>query len=272
MNYRIIKQFVVFAFALFIFDSTYGESKFNSCSQGGAKEAYTDPLTQIELVLIKGGCFKMGNIFGDGDPDEKPTHLVCVDDFYLSKFETTQKQWRMITDSNPSQNKKGDEYPVDAVTKWEVDEYIKQLNKMAADGFRLPTEAEWEYACRSGGKKLRYGTHNDQITGETANQEGEADGYIKSAPVGSYPPNLLGLFDMSGNVSEWTADWYDREYYTYSPKENPKGADAQKARHFARRGGSWYNKSRYLSCSIRNWRDPGFRLMDLGFRLARDCP
>ncbi len=212
----------------------------------------------------------MGDLFGDGDPDEKPLHRVCLDDFYLSKTETTQEQWQAITGSNPSKHPTGDNYPVDAVTKWGVDKYIKQLNAQSGGGFRLPTEAEWEYACRAGGQKLRFGTHNDKIAGDTANMEGEEDGYVNSAPVGSYPPNPLGLYDMSGNVSEWTSDWFDREYYTDSPVNNPRGADAKTARYFVRRG-AWYNKKRYLRCYIRNWRDPGFRLVDLGFRLARDC-
>ena len=233
-------------------------------------QTFTDPNLGIEFVLIKGGCYMMGDVFGDGDPDEQPAHKVCLDDFYLARYELTQGQWKKVMNSNPAHNKKGDNYPVEVVTKWQVDDFLKQLNNKSKTSYRLPTEAEWEYACRSGGKKLRFGTDNNKVTPNNANQEGSGDGFEKSAPVGSFSPNGLGLYDMSGNVSEWTSDWYDREYYTYSPVNNPKGAKSSDARYFARRGGSWYNKTRFLRCSIRNWRDPGFKLVDLGFRLARD--
>ena len=212
----------------------------------------------IEMVSVKGGCFEMGDIFGDGEDDEKPVHEVCVDDFYIGKYEVTQAQWQEVMGSNPAYFKGCDNCPVETIDWDEVQEFINKLNqKLAPAGikqgtgkrYRLPTDAEWEYAARSGGKKERFAGFSDESElSQYANfcdnncefewkVEGQNDGYKNTSPVGSYKPNGLGLYDMSGNVWEWINDWYDENYYKISPKDNPKGAS--EGPFHVLRGGSW---------------------------------
>ncbi|TAN44631.1 MAG: formylglycine-generating enzyme family protein, partial [Nitrospirae bacterium] len=135
---------------------------------GGGK-VVKDAATGIEMVLVKGGCYQMGDTFGDGDSDEKPVHEVCVDDFYIGKFEVTQGQWQAVMGNNPSSFKNcGDNCPVESVSWNDVQEFISRLNKkvpLSKGGtrglYRLPTEAEWEYAARSGGKREKYAGGDD---------------------------------------------------------------------------------------------------------------
>jgi len=229
------------------------------------------------FVLVKGGCFEMGDTFGDGDSDEKPVHRVCVDDFYLGAHEVTQAEWQKVMGNNPSNFKNGDNYPVEKVSWNDAQEFVKRLNNQTDGKYRLPTEAEWEYACREGGKKVRFGNGKDIIDPDEANFNGSSkykkpysrDGVYrqKTTPVGSFESNSLGLFDMSGNVWEWTADWYDENYYKSSPQNDPKGPDSGSYRVY--RGGSWDNAPRSLRCSIRLRVSPDNRDSDLGLRLAR---
>ena len=123
---------------------------------------YTDPTTGIEMILVKGGCFQMGDTFGDGSPYERPLHEVCVDDFYVGKYEITQGQWKAIMGNNPSRYKDwGDNCPVEKVSWNDIQEFISKLNQKTGKAYRLPTEAEWEYAAKSGGKNEKYSGSND---------------------------------------------------------------------------------------------------------------
>lgn len=118
-----------------------------------AGDTFTESTTGMEFVWVAGGCFHMGDTFGIGDSDEKPMHQVCVDGFWLGKHEVTQGEWVKIMDYNPSHFKRGDDYPVETVSWDGAQAYIGKLNSRSGKQFRLPTEAEWEYAARSGGKK-----------------------------------------------------------------------------------------------------------------------
>jgi len=206
----------------------------------------------------------MGDTFNEGDYDEKPVHSVTVSDFYIGKYEVTQKQWVEIMGSNPSYFK-GDNRPVENVSWNDVQEFIRKLNEKTGGNFRLPTEAEWEYAARGGNKSRGYKYSGSNNVGEVAwywNNSGK-----KTHPVGTKKPNELGIYDMSGNVWEWCADWYDKNYYQNSPRNNPKGPASGSSRVL--RGGSWVHDENYLRCSDRYYFTPNFRSYIIGFRLVR---
>jgi formylglycine-generating enzyme required for sulfatase activity len=233
---------------------------------GVTTKTYRDPITGMEFVLVFGGCFEMGDTFGDSESHEKPVHEVCVDDFYLGKYEVTQGQLEKVMGNNPS-NFKGRDNPVEQVSWNDVQEYIDRLNRQSGRKYRLPTEAEWEYAARSGGKRDKFsGTSQESELGQYAWYSSNSAGRFSSEPVGQKKPNGLGLHDMSGNVWEWCADWYDANYYQNSPKDNPKGPGNGQLRVL--RGGSWYDNPRSVRAAARNWGAPADRGLSLGFRLG----
>ena len=176
--------------------------------------------TDIEMVLVKGGCYQMGDTFGDGFTDEKPVHEVCVDDFYLGKYEVTQGQWQAVMGNNPAYFKNGDNYPVENISWNNAQEFIQKLNQKAGKRYRLPTEAEWEYAARSGGSGEKWaGTSNEAELGDYAWYY--ANSGNKTHSVGEKRPNGLGLYDMSGNVWEWCQDIYNAHAYQQHSQTNP---------------------------------------------------
>lgn len=216
----------------------------------------------ITMVRIKGGTFDMGDNFGDGNIDERPVHRVSVDDFFLSETPVTQTQWEAVLGNNPSKFK-GPDRPVENISWNDVQEFLKGLNERTGDNFRLPTEAEWEYAAREGGKKIKYGTGKNELNYNDANYDNH---YRETTPVKKFPPNALGLYDMSGNVWEWCADWYDENYYKNSPQNNPRGPLSGKYRVL--RGGSWYYFPWDGRVSFRRWNAPYFNGFSFGFRCA----
>ena len=241
-----------------------------------AQTILKDPFAGIELVLIKGGCFRMGDTFDVGEQDEFPVHEVCLDDFYIGKYEITQKQWIDIMGYNPSAYPLGDEYPVEWISWSDTQRFIQKLNQKTNQQFRLPTEAEWEYACRARGKHLQYGTNDGTLDHSQANfgsgkwGEGDSsDGFEFTSPVGSFPPNRLGLYDMSGNVFEWVQDYksLNSNYYITSPKHDPQGP--KKSPRKVGRGGAWNFGPYHQRCANRfsNW--PEFHCLSYGFRIAR---
>ncbi len=219
---------------------------------------------KVNFVLIRPGSFMMGD--ENGDDDEKPVHKVTISKpFYLGKFEVTQQQWQAVMGSNPS-HFRGAKNPVDRVS-WEACQaFIKRLNEKfphAHVKFGLPTEAEWEYACRAGStsrysfgdreKKLaEYGWFADNAGGTTH-------------PVGQKKPNAWGLYDMHGNVWEWCADWYDGGYYSRSPPTDPTGPTAVTSRVL--RGGSWSDPAAYCRSSCRYCLPPWFCVYCYGVRV-----
>ena len=216
---------------------------------------------------MKGGCFQMGDLWGDGDDDEKPVHEVCVDDFYIGKYEVTQREWEEVMGYNPSYFKGCDDCPVERVSWNSVQKFLKRLRKKTGIPFRLPTEAEWEYAARSGGRHEKWaGTGDESELGEYAWYMDNSEG--RTHPVGFKVPNGLGLYDMSGNVEELVQDWYGKDYYRESPRRNPDGPRTGASR--VHRGGSWLDYSDDLRSSDRNSIRPLFATPYLGFRLAID--
>jgi len=170
-----------------------------------------------------------------------------------------------MADPNFSQD---DNHPVVCVSWNEAKAFAKWLSKKTGHKFRLPTEAEWEYACRNGGKEIKYATSTGDLSHDLADYWGKGgrDKWEYTAPVGSFPPNV-GIYDMCGNVWEWCEDWYDKNYYGRSPKNDPQGPKNGKYRVL--RGSSWNGGPWIMRCALRSGYVPGSREDDVGFRLVR---
>ena len=221
-------------------------------------------ILNIEMVFVQGGTFTMGCTSEQGSDcnnDEKPAHKVTVSDFYIGKYEVTQAQWQVVMGNNPSQFK-GDNLPVDSVNWFDVQEFIKCLNARTGKQYRLPTEAEWEFAARGGKSSRGYkysGSNNISDVAWFDENSGK-----KPHPVGTKSPNELGLYDMSGNVWEWCSDWYG--FYDNIMQTNPQGTSSGSKR--VGHSGSWNYNARGARVSSRGVDEPGNRCNDVGFRLA----
>jgi formylglycine-generating enzyme required for sulfatase activity len=217
-----------------------------------------DPGTDIDLVSVKGGCFKMGRV------EDKNVHEVCVSDFAIGKFEVTQGQWRDVMGTNPSRfGSCGSDCPVDQVGWNDIQLFIKKLNEKTGKRYRLPSEAEWEYAARSGGKAEKYS--GGDVIDAVAWYDNNAD--QKPHKVGTKQANGLGIHDMSGNVWEWVNDCYRDNYYKESPKNDPQGPACNDK--YVLRGGSWFNTGKNADVAFRLRDNPGFSYhFTFGFRLA----
>jgi formylglycine-generating enzyme required for sulfatase activity len=224
-------------------------------------------LEPLEFVPIKGGCFDMGDIFGDGSGDERPVHRVCVDDYAVGKFEVTQAQWEAVMGSNPSTFPQcGSNCPVESVSWNAVQEFITNLNALTNGNYRLPTEAEWEYAARSGGRREKFsGTSKEAELADYAWFVGNSDS--QPHPVGQKKPNGLGIYDMSGNVWEWVEDVYSDAAYRSHSQDNPVLMEGGSNR--VNRGGSWSFEARSLRTYLRSYVYPGIANYYVGFRLVR---
>ncbi|MBQ3247475.1 MAG: SUMF1/EgtB/PvdO family nonheme iron enzyme [Alistipes sp.] len=218
----------------------------------------------FEMVFVKGGTFTMGATpeqSSDAGDDEKPAHSVTVSNFYIGKYEVTQAQWEAVMGKNPSRYK-GDNRPVENVSWKDVQKFIKKLNAKTGKRYRLPTEAEWEYAARGSNqsKGYKYSGSNDigSVAWYTDNSSSQTH------PVGQKQPNELGLYDMSGNVYEWCSDWYGG--YSRGSQTNPTGPANGSNRVL--RGGYWGDGSMGCRVSYRNYGGPSGRGHDCGFRLV----
>lgn len=230
-----------------------------SLTAGGG--SLTDPTTGMEFVAVPGGCFQMGDTFGDGDSYEKPVHEVCVSGFSIGRYEVTQAQWQRVMGSNPSRfSRCGDTCPVEQVSWDDVQQFIQRLNRQSNSNYRLPTEAEWEYAARSGGKSEKYSGGNDV---DAVAWYGGNSG-SQTHPVGQKQANGLGIYDMSGNVWEWVQDRFGN--YRTIRQQDPTGPSSGLNR--VNRGGSWYYNPGFVRAALRGYDHPGNRNRHLGFRLA----
>jgi len=219
-----------------------------------------------DMVLVKGGTFTMGCTSEQGTDCydwDKPAHLVKVNDFYIGKYEVTQAQWRKVMGSDPPNlNFKGcDQCPVENVSWEEVQEFLRKLNSQTGKKYRLPTEAEWEYAARGGNQSKGYKYAGSNTLSEVSWFTENSDS--KTHPVGTKKANELGLYDLNGNVWERCQDWYGD--YSSNTQTNPTGAGSGSFRVY--RGGGWGNDARYCRVSNRNAYAPSYR-GHLGFRLA----
>lgn len=238
----------------------------------GSSAAYgEDAAPTIEMVRVPGGCFQMGTV--GYEKHEQPIHKVCVDSFDIGKFEVTQAQWRAVMGSNASKfTTCGDTCPVDQASWNQAQEFIQKLNARGKGVFRLPTEAEWEYACRSGGKDEIWpgGVVADGIS-DVAWFNKEAAGN-QPHPVGTKKPNGLGIHDMAGNVWEWVQDKFVTPY-PIAVENNPRIEHGGEEKRVMR-GGSWDGKVNYVRCGIRNRYVPDFAdaVGRVGLRVVRDIP
>jgi formylglycine-generating enzyme required for sulfatase activity len=228
----------------------------------------------MKLVLIRAGEFMMGSPAGEPQrgSDEGPQHRVRITRaFYMGATEVTQAQYEAVTGTNASIFK-GADNPVETVSWNDAAEFCRRLSAKAGMTVRLPTEAEWEYACRAGTTTPFY--FGDTISTDQANYDGN---YVygagrkgvyrqRTTPVGSFPPNAWGLYDMHGNVWEWCQDWYGNSYYASSPMEDPQGPPS--AENHVLRGGSWYGNPRGCRSAYRYGHGPSDRDSYVGFRVA----
>ncbi len=226
-------------------------------------ETMTDDITGMELIYIPEGCFMMGSSPDDENhrKNEGPIHEVCLDAFWMGKYPVTQGQWQKLMKKNPARFKKGDEYPVEQVSWKDAQNFIAKLNKESDKKYRLPTEAEWEYACRANSSyKYSGGDDLDAVAWHDGNSNNSPH------PVGKKQVNDFGLYDMSGNIWEWCADWYGEDYYGSSPKNNPTGPDSGSYRVL--RGGGWFDSPVFCRSVDRNRNAPEYRYPHIGFRLV----
>ncbi len=262
---------ILFVFLLLIY--TYTPSSPNAQNQ-------TCTLG-IEFVFVQAGTFQMGDVFGNGDSDEKPVHTVTVSDFYLSKTEITVAQYRAFCKATrrkmPPTPEWGwqDNHPIVNVSWYDAKAFCDWA------GCRLPTEAEWEFAARNRGEPIQYawGNHfpSNKVGGNVADEslrkynpkttifENYDDGYPYTAPVATYPPNAFGLYDMTGNVWEWCEDWYGR--YESTSSIDPKGPES--GQYKVLRGGSWINDPQSSRTTNRFKNRPRNWYNCYGFRVAK---
>jgi formylglycine-generating enzyme required for sulfatase activity len=238
-----------------------------------------EPLTRATLVEIPAGTFVMGSPSTERErgADETPHEVTIGHSFFLGRYELTQQQWSAVMGSSPSHFADcGAQCPVESVNYFEIEAFLTRLNAVPAEEhplrYRLPAEAEWEYACRAG-TTTPFAT-GANLTTDQANYNGSFPypSFPRGAyrerptPAGLFPPNAWNLSDMHGNVWEWTADWYAP--YPAGPARDPRGP-AVGARKVIR-GGSWYFDANSARCALRYTHAPRDRGFSLGFRLAAD--
>ena len=233
------------------------------------------------MVFVEGGTFMMGS--DDGYPDELPIHEVTLSPFWIGKYQVTKDAWMKIMAIEPSEIKDGN-LPMEQISWLQAIEYCNQRSihedltpcyiitrdsvfcDFNANGYRLPTEAEWEYAARGGKKSAGFIYSGSNDHDNVAWHDGNSQN--KSHAVGTKKANELGIYDMSGNLFEWCWDWYDKDYYEKSPGSNPKGPET--GTHKVLRGGSWHHFHPFCRVSFRNYYyTPYYWNIDVGFRVVR---
>jgi formylglycine-generating enzyme required for sulfatase activity len=218
----------------------------------------------IKLQLIPAGIFKMGD--ARGGPREQPHRVTLTQPFYLGVHEVTRKQWKQVMGSVPG-NWEQASRPVEQVSWEEAVEFCRKLSALpeerkAGRVYRLPTEAEWEYACRAGSTTSYSFGEDEKLLGDYSWFDGNSSN--QTYPVGQKKPNVWGLYDMHGNVWEWCSDWYGD--YPDGEATDPQGPSSGSER--VRRGGGWLSSARNCRSANRDWSIPSYRSYDFGFRLA----
>lgn len=219
-----------------------------------------------KMTFVQGGQGLFGSTNNNAEVDEYPQRKVEIKSFYISTFEITQAEWMYIMDTNPSYFK-GDNRPVECVSWYDVQEYIRELNKLTGKTYRLPTELEWEYAARGGYHQQKYefsGSSYCSLVGWWRKNSGR-----ETSIVGEKLPNRLGLYDMTGNVHEWCANKYDS--LLYKRKIITSFIHEPYPDEVTVKGGCWQSRKRYLRIANRNHIHPSTKNAGIGFRLAMDA-
>ena len=255
--------------AFFAFSRDEKEETGRNSEEGARGEVFTETFTvnavQFKMVKVEGGTFQMGATSEQGSKAYDggyPVHSVTLSDYYIGQTEVTQELWEAVMGSNPSYFEGDNQCPVENVSWNDCQEFIKKLNRLTGKNFRLPTEAEWEYAARGGNKSKGYKYSGSNDADAVAWYDKNSGS--KTHPVAQKQSNELGLYDMSGNVWEWCQDWYGK--YSSRSQSNPKGANTGSDRVL--RGGSWFDYARYVQVSYRHNCTPDTRFSGYGLRLA----
>ncbi|MCF8088247.1 MAG: SUMF1/EgtB/PvdO family nonheme iron enzyme [Desulfotignum sp.] len=249
------------------------------------QNTWTEYVTGMKFVWVPKGCFQMGS--NSGGRTERPVHEVCVDGFWMGKFEVTNQQYRRFKSNHYSKsynqwvNMNGDDQPVVEVSWEKAQAFVQWLNRKTGQEFALPTEAQWEYAARAGTRTMRYWGDGESDACQYANVNDNTaklefafswshfscnDGYAATAPVGRFQPNAYGLYDMLGNVWEWCEDVFDKNAYFRYDCNNPVVTSGGSAHVY--RGGSWSNSPEDVRAAYRGWAFADHRGDCLGFRLS----
>ena len=238
-----------------------------------SENTFTVNGVSFKMVKVSGGTFQMGATSeqgSDANDSEKPVHSVTLSDYWIGETEVTQALWyavmgqRPTSDGNQWSSDKGlgDNYPAYYVSWDDCQEFITRLNQLTGQSFRLPTEAEWEFAARGGNSSQGYKYSGSNTIGDVAWYTSNSDS--KTHPVATKSPNELGLYDMSGNVEEWCQDWFGD--YSSSAQTDPVGPSSGSSR--VRRGGSWSGSARICRVADRYFSTPSSRSYNLGLRIA----
>jgi sulfatase modifying factor 1 len=225
-----------------------------------SQKAWIEP----SMILVEGGIFQMG--MTGGLKKEGPAHTVALKRFYIGKYEVSQNFWQSVMGNDPATFKGCGECPVEQVSPEQIDTFLVQLKKVSGKNYRLPTEAEWEYAAMGGNKSKGYKYSGSNDLREVAWYKNNADN--KTHIAGQKKPNELGIYDMSGNVWELCSDWYDADFYKKSGKTNPR--NDKKARYRVLRGGSWRSGEERCYSKARNRNINDHRKSNGGLRLVLD--
>lgn len=244
-------------------DDGFGNAEQRDASSGSTFTETVNGVT-FKMIGVTGGTFDMGAEDSEADSDEKPIHKVTLSSFSIGETEVTQELWKAVMGLNPSKQQDGNAHPVENVSWDDCQAFIRKLNSLTGKNYRLPTEAEWEFAARGGVKSSGYKYAGSNNLNDVAWYYGNHKLY--HVEVAKKQANELGLYDMTGNVAEWVNDYWDMDYYSVSPQNNPTGP--AKGYLYVDRGGGITSEAKACRIACRRAQSPTVKGYSLGLRLA----